>query len=69
MITFCLPSKNNLRYLKACIPSIQQNSYYKTNKILVFIDEDTDGTEEWLKENNIPYLVNDQPECKGIGAA
>ena len=69
MITFCLPSKNNLRYLKACIPSIQQNSYYNTNKILVFIDEDTDGTEEWLKENNIPYVVNPDKECKGIGNA
>jgi len=69
MITFCLPSKNNLRYLKACIPSIQQNSYYKTNKILVFIDEDTDGTEEWLKQNNIPYILNPDKECKGIGNA
>jgi glycosyltransferase involved in cell wall biosynthesis len=69
MITFCLPSKNNLRYLKACIPSIQQNSYYKTNKILVFIDEDTDGTEEWLKQNNISYIVNKDTECKGIGNA
>ena len=69
MITFCLPSKNNLRYLKACIPSIQQNSYYKTNKILVYIDEDTDGTEDWLKANDIPYVVNDKPECKGIGNA
>ena len=69
MITFCLPSKNNLRYLKACIPSIQQNSYHKTNKILVFIDEDTDGTEEWLKANNIEYIVNPDKECKGIGNA
>lgn len=69
MITFCLPSKNNLRYLKACIPSIQQNSYYKTNKILVFIDEDTDGTEEWLKENDIPYVLNPDSNCKGIGNA
>lgn len=69
MITFCLPSKNNLRYLKVCIPSIQQNSYYTSNKILVFIDEDTDGTENWLKENNIDYIVNPNKECIGIGSA
>jgi len=69
MITFCIPSKNNLRYLKVCIPSIELNSYYTTNKILVFVDQDNDGTVEWLKENNIPYILNTEPECKGIGYA
>ena len=69
MITFCIPSKNNLRYLKTCIPSIQQNSYYKTNKILIYIDEDIDGTEDWLKENNISYIKNTDGVCKGIGNA
>ena len=69
MITFCIPSKNNLRYLKTCIPSIKQNSYYKTNKILVFVDQDQDGTVQWLDENNIDYILNKEVECKGIGYA
>lgn len=69
MITFCIPSKNNLRYLKTCIPSIKSGSHYKTNEILVFVDQDNDGTVEWLKENNIKYILNTKPECKGIGYA
>ena len=68
MITFCIPSKNNLRYLKTCIPSIQSNSYYK-NDIIVFVDQDTDGTVEWLESNNIKYILNTESECKGIGYA
>jgi len=69
MITFCIPSKNNLRYLKTCIPSIELGSHYKTNEILIFVDQDNDGTVKWLKENNIKYILNTEPECKGIGYA
>jgi glycosyltransferase involved in cell wall biosynthesis len=58
MITFCIPSKNNLRYLKTCVPSIQLNSHYTTNEVLVFVDQDNDGTVEWLEENNIRYILN-----------
>lgn len=68
MITFCIPSKNNLRYLKSCILSIQQFSHYKNN-IIVFVDQDTDGTVEWLKENNIEYILNEESTPKGIGYA
>lgn len=68
MITFCIPSKNNLRYLKACILSIQNFSHYK-NDILVFVDQDNDGTVEWLKENNIEYILNEEAAPKGIGYA
>ena len=49
-VSFCIPSKNNCRYLKACIPSIRKNSYFEENEILVFVDEDNDGTDfdrEW----------------------
>ena len=34
-ITFCIPSKNNRRYLEACIPSIRKNSYRKDHDIIV----------------------------------
>jgi glycosyltransferase involved in cell wall biosynthesis len=68
MITYCIPSKNNLRYLKTCISSIQKNSFYK-NDIIVFVDQDNDGTLEWLKEQNIKYLLNIDENPKGIGFA
>ena len=51
-ITFCIPSKNNLRYLKNSIYSIRKNSS-QNHDIIVYIDADNDGTEQWLKENNI----------------
>lgn len=74
-ITFCIPSKNNLRYLKSCIPSIRKNSHRKDHDIIVFVDKDTDGTVEWLKQNakelNVKYIVN--PDINnslyGIGRA
>jgi glycosyltransferase involved in cell wall biosynthesis len=64
-ITFCIPSKNNLRYLKNSIQSIKENSLYQ-NEIIVYIDADNDGTKEWLDKNNIKYLINDTNIPKGI---
>lgn len=74
-ITFCIPSKTNLRYLKTCIPSIRKNAYRKDHDIIIFVDSDGDGTIEWLKENsekyNIQYFIN--PDLNnslyGIGKA
>ena len=72
-ITFCIPSKNNRRYLEACIPSIRKNAYRDDHDIIVFVDEDNDGTVEWLKsvedEYNLKYIVNDTGELYGIGKA
>ena len=64
-LTFCIPSKNNLRYLKSCIQSIKDNSTYE-NEIIVYVDGDNDGTSEWLKENGIRYVCNNHHEPKGI---
>jgi glycosyltransferase involved in cell wall biosynthesis len=74
-ITFCIPSKSNLRYLKTCIPSIRKNSYRDDHEIIIFVDSDEDGTIEWLEENakdyNITYYVNPYLGEKlfGIGKA
>lgn len=65
MITFCIPSKNNLRYLKHSIQSIRENSHYK-NQIIVYVDADNDGTKKWLDQNGIKYLVNETNDPKGI---
>jgi GT2 family glycosyltransferase len=64
-ITFCIPSKNNLRYLKSCIKSIKDNSTYD-NDIVVWVDLDNDGTIEWLKEQGVSYLVNPKQYPQGI---
>jgi len=72
-ITFCIPSKNNCRYLKACIPSIRKNSFRKDHDIIVFVDADNDGTVDWLKsvkeKYNLKYIINDTGELYGIGKA
>jgi glycosyltransferase involved in cell wall biosynthesis len=67
--TFCITSKNNLRYLKYAVQYIRENCYNKTHKILVFIDADNDGTEDWCKENDIEYHKNPHTELYGIGNA
>jgi len=74
-ITFCIPSKSNLRYLKTCIPSIRTNANRKDHDIIVFVDSDEDGTIEWLSENaqyyNITYYINPDINQRlyGIGKA
>jgi glycosyltransferase involved in cell wall biosynthesis len=74
-ITFCIPSKSNLRYLKTCIPSIRENAHRKDHHIIVFVDQDEDGTVEWLKkvadDYNLIYYVNPHLGKKlyGIGMA
>jgi glycosyltransferase involved in cell wall biosynthesis len=74
-ITFCIPSKTNLRYLKTCIPSIRKNAYRDDHEIIVFVDSDEDGTIEWLDsvkdEYNIYYYVNPDlgNNLYGIGKA
>ena len=74
-ITFCIPSKSNLRYLKTCIPSIRNNAYKNDHEIIIFVDSDEDGTVEWLEqvkdEYNLSYYVNPKlgEELYGIGRA
>lgn len=74
-ITFCIPSKSNLRYLKTCIPSIRKNAYRKDHDIIIFVDSDDDGTVEWLEQvkeqYNLIYYVNPYLGKKlfGIGKA
>jgi glycosyltransferase involved in cell wall biosynthesis len=74
-ITFCIPSKTNLRYLKTCIPSIRENAFRKDHDIIVFVDSDEDGTIEWLEqvkdEYNLTYYVNPDlgKRLFGIGKA
>jgi GT2 family glycosyltransferase len=67
--TFCITSKNNLRYLIHAIHYIKTNCFNKNHKILVFIDSDNDGTEKWCIENGIDHIKNPSQELYGIGKA
>lgn len=74
-ITFCIPSKSNLRYLKTCIPSIRENAFRNDHDIIIFVDSDDDGTINWLdqvkNEYNLTYYVNPDlgKSLYGIGKA
>jgi len=74
-ITFCIPSKSNLRYLKTCIPSIRNNASRPDHDIIIFVDSDEDGTIEWLDqvkdEYNLTYYINPNlgKSLFGIGKA
>jgi glycosyltransferase involved in cell wall biosynthesis len=74
-ITFCIPSKSNLRYLKTCIPSIRRNASRNDHEIIIFVDSDEDGTVKWLKKNkekyDLKYFLNPNlgENLYGIGKA
>jgi glycosyltransferase involved in cell wall biosynthesis len=61
MITFVIPSYNNLKHLKNCITSIHKHA--PKAELIIFDDNSDDGTFEWLeslKSNNIYIQKTDQ---------
>ncbi|MBP1618432.1 MAG: glycosyl transferase family 2 [Bacteroidetes bacterium] len=58
--TILIPSWNNLPYLKLCVNSILQHSYFK-HQLLVIVNEGNDGTLEWVKsQSGIDYIYSEQ---------
>jgi glycosyltransferase involved in cell wall biosynthesis len=49
-----IPTWNNLSFLKICIGSIIKNSAFK-HQIIIHVNEGTDGTLEWVRENGFDY--------------
>ena len=66
-ITFCIPSKDNLRYLKSSIRSIIEFSSTE-HEIIVWVDSDNDGTVSFLNKTypQVKLLINKDQEPKGI---
>lgn len=67
-ITFVLPSRNNLEFLKLAYNNLKKLSD-GFHKILVLDDASTDGTKEWLDSLQDPNLIiysNPGPERIGI---
>ena len=60
-ITTCISSNNNLDYLKLAIQSVRKNAFFKDMPIIVYAENCSDGTDEWLKENyqklDIEYYI------------
>ena len=66
-ITFVIPSRNNLEFLKLAYNSIRKLE--TKHEILVLDDASTDGTSDWIKDLADPDLityVNEGPERIGI---
>ena len=57
MFSILIPSYNNLEYLKLCINSILKNSKYN-HQIIIHVNEGSDGTLEYVKENNYEYTFS-----------
>ena len=68
-ITTCISSNNNLEYLKLAVKSVRQNAHYKNMPIIVYAENCTDGTNEWLSNNeyNLEYYIENNKIEKGIG--
>ena len=68
-ITTCISSNNNLEYLKLAVKSIRQNAHYNNMPIIVYAENCTDGTNEWLSNNeyNLEYYIETNEIEKGIG--
>ena len=58
MFSILIPSYNNLEYLKTCINSLKKNSVY-AHQIIVHINEGTDGSLAYVKENNFEYTYSE----------
>ena len=71
-LTFCISTWNNLPYLKLAIESVRKNSYFKDAPFIIHAENCTDGTNEWLNENqdkyNLTLLIEPKNEIvRGIG--
>jgi len=66
-ITFIIPCRNNLKYLKQALNSIE-DCYDDTHNIVILDDASNDGTWEWIDSLNKPYIKtyrNEGPERVG----
>ena len=68
-ITTCISSNNNLEYLKLAVKSVRQNAHYNDMPIIIYAENCTDGTDEWLANNkyNLEYYIEKNKIEKGIG--
>jgi len=61
MYSIIIPTFNNLDYLKLCLESIKKNSKFH-HEIIVHINEGTDGTFDFLKDNSYKFSYSEKNE-------
>jgi|SRR5579862_1802987 len=72
-ITFCIGCCNNSNYLKLAIYSVRKYSFFNDSPFIIFAENCTDGTDDWLNqvkgEQNLTVIIehNDEGHTKGIG--
>lgn len=54
-----IPSWNNLGFLKLCVESIRRHSVCQ-HQIIVHVNEGTDGTLQWVKDEGIDYTYSEK---------
>ncbi len=67
MFSVIIPTFNNLKYLELCLKSLKKNSKFE-HEIIIFINEGSDGTLEYVKKNNVNYIhsKNNVGLCKAM---
>ncbi len=67
MFSIIIPTWNNLPFLKLCVESIRNNSAY-THQILIHVNEGSDGTLNWVKENKLEHTYSNSNIgiCKAV---
>lgn len=71
--TVAISTNNNLNYLKLAITSFKSHAFHKDAPIVVYAENCTDGTNEWLEEFaeslGIEYVIesNEGESIRGIG--
>lgn len=68
-ISFIIPSRNNLKYLKWCYSALRKN-ISNIHEICIADDFSIDGTDEWIKEiqktdNRVKFIRNEGPTRLG----
>lgn len=72
-MTFCISCCNNLNYLKLAVHSVRTYSHFKEAPLVIFAENCTDGTDEWLVQNKEKYNLttiiehNSEETTWGIG--
>ena len=69
-ISIIVPTYNNFNFLKFFLSSVKNNSYYD-HEIIVHINDGTDGTLDYIKQNKILYTYskNNVGICDAVNKA
>lgn len=60
MITTIIITYNRLKLTKQCVESYYDTVPNKGHRLLIVDNQSTDGTQEWLKEQEISHIINPQ---------